>query len=269
VAEAPASRETSEPVAAPEQRTSDERLDIVVGESLLEITGEYTTGWAQLQGREQPEVEHPSEWSARLEGPPRDAVPPDESDALTITSEGGLDWDSWEYGRNTSDFAKQGDGFVINRHELSPEATDVGASGRMDAPHVEKPEPDAPVDDDEAAEEPTAEFTAVAETVARDEDAQPPVLSLPPISEFQMTERDEPESAARLEALKETEPWAIPSEPGVRTGGRLPDEVAAALERIAQRLRRGEIELPATAAAASDEQALSAALAAILKTPER
>jgi hypothetical protein len=269
-AEDPASKEAGEPIAAAERRTSDERLDIVVGESLLELTGEYNTGWGHLQAREKAEVEPESEWDARLEEPSRGASPPDESDELTITSEGGLDWDSWEYGRNTSDFARQGDGFVINRHELSPEATDVGASSRMDGHEIEKrAEPAAHPGEEESVEEPGADFTTVAETVARDEETQPPVLSLPPISEFQMTERDELESAARLEALKEAEPWVMPGEAVVGAGERSPNAVAAALERIAQRLRRGEIVLPPGAATASDEQALSAALAAILKAPER
>ena len=66
-----------------------------------------------------------------------------------------------------------------------------------------------------------------------------------------------------------TEPWVMPAEPDVGAGERSPNAVAAALERIAQRLRRGEIVLPPGAATASDEQALSAALAAILKAPER
>ncbi|HJU90343.1 MAG TPA: hypothetical protein VJ672_13175 [Gemmatimonadaceae bacterium] len=255
-------------------QTSDEPLDIVVGESLLEITGEYPkVGWETLQPSEESEVEPVTDWSSRaqeLDDPP---ASPDEKDALEITSEGGLDWDSWEFGRNTSDFAAQGEGFVINRHELSPEASEMGASHNTFDGH-EPAANDAVAEIDEAAmgDHPEVEFTAVAETVAREEEPHPPVLSLPSISEFQMTtEREETVSSDELEALKEGEPWPVPVMTNERAGAtaHAPQEAADALERIAQRLRRGEIALPSGAATGTDELALAAVLAAIIRTPEQ
>jgi hypothetical protein len=45
--------------------------------------------------------------------------------------------------------------------------------------------------------------------------------------------------------------------------------VADALERIARRIRNGELKLPSDAPSASDENALSAALQALVRAPRR
>ena len=70
----------------------------------------------------------------------------------------------------------------------------------------------------------------------------------------------------QLEALKELEPWALPSM--VPTGD-APRLVAEALERVALRIRAGEVNVPGDASAATDENALSAALQALVRAPRR
>jgi hypothetical protein len=70
---------------------------------------------------------------------------------------------------------------------------------------------------------------------------------------------------AALEALKELEPWALPSAMPADAG----TMVADALERIARRIRNGELKLPSDAPSASDENALSAALQALVRAPRR
>jgi hypothetical protein len=67
-------------------------------------------------------------------------------------------------------------------------------------------------------------------------------------------------SSPSLEALKELEPWASPGEES--TSGS--DEIAGTLERIAARIRSGDLFVPGTLAAASDEAVLAAVLAALL-----
>jgi hypothetical protein len=65
-----------------------------------------------------------------------------------------------------------------------------------------------------------------------------------------------------LEALKELEPWALPgSEPPASNS----DDVASALERIAARIRSGELFVPSALTAASEEAILAAVLAALLQ----
>jgi hypothetical protein len=70
---------------------------------------------------------------------------------------------------------------------------------------------------------------------------------------------------AALEALKELEPWpqsaATPAD-----ASRL---VADALERVARRIRSGELRVPVDAAASTEENALSAALQALVRAPRR
>jgi hypothetical protein len=70
---------------------------------------------------------------------------------------------------------------------------------------------------------------------------------------------------AQLEALKELEPWALPSATPPDAGSM----VADALERIARQIRSGELRMPSDAAASSDENALSAALQALVRAPRR
>ena len=65
-----------------------------------------------------------------------------------------------------------------------------------------------------------------------------------------------------LEALKELEPWALPgSEPAASSA----DDVAGALERIAARVRSGELFVPSALTASSEEAVLAAVLAALLQ----
>ena len=67
-------------------------------------------------------------------------------------------------------------------------------------------------------------------------------------------------SSPSLDALKELEPWASPGEEA--TAGS--DDAAGTLERIAARIRSGDLFVPGTLAAASDEAVLAAVLAALL-----
>lgn len=65
-----------------------------------------------------------------------------------------------------------------------------------------------------------------------------------------------------LDALKELEPWALPgAEPAAATA----DDVAAALERVAARIRSGDLFVPGGSTAATDEAALASVLAALLQ----
>ncbi len=70
---------------------------------------------------------------------------------------------------------------------------------------------------------------------------------------------------AALEALKEMEPWALPSAVVPEAGS----SVADALERVARRIRSGELKMPSDVAASTDENALSAALQALVRSPRR
>jgi hypothetical protein len=73
---------------------------------------------------------------------------------------------------------------------------------------------------------------------------------------------DAPPASASLEALKELEPWALPgAEPSASTA----DDVAAALERVASRVRSGDLFVPGAMAATSEEAVLAAVLAALLQ----
>ena len=64
-----------------------------------------------------------------------------------------------------------------------------------------------------------------------------------------------------LDALKELEPWASP---GAETASGS-DDFASALERIAARIRSGDLFVPGALAAPSDEAVLAAVLAALLQ----
>jgi hypothetical protein len=71
-----------------------------------------------------------------------------------------------------------------------------------------------------------------------------------------------PSAAATLDALKELEPWALPgAEPSVATS----EDVAAALERVAARIRSGDLFVPGASATSADEAVLAAVLAALLQ----
>jgi hypothetical protein len=65
-----------------------------------------------------------------------------------------------------------------------------------------------------------------------------------------------------LEALKELEPWAMP---GAAPSASSAEDVAGALERIAARVRSGDLFVPGALTAASDEAVLAAVLAALLQ----
>lgn len=71
-----------------------------------------------------------------------------------------------------------------------------------------------------------------------------------------------PSSGETLDALKELEPWAMPgSDPSASAS----DDVAAAIERIAARVRSGDLHVPGAPPGASDEAVLAAVLAALLQ----
>ena len=65
-----------------------------------------------------------------------------------------------------------------------------------------------------------------------------------------------------LEALKELEPWAMP---GAGPSASSAEDVAGALERIAARVRSGDLFVQGAMTAASDEAVLAAVLAALLQ----
>jgi hypothetical protein len=73
---------------------------------------------------------------------------------------------------------------------------------------------------------------------------------------------DAPPASASLDALKELEPWALP---GAEPSASSADDVAAALERVALRIRSGDLFVPGAMAAASEEAVLAAILAALLQ----
>ena len=70
-----------------------------------------------------------------------------------------------------------------------------------------------------------------------------------------------PSSGDTLEALKELEPWAISGS----ARGSTSDDVAAAIERIAGRIRSGDLHVPGAPPGTSDEAVLAAVLAALLQ----
>lgn len=67
--------------------------------------------------------------------------------------------------------------------------------------------------------------------------------------------------AETLEALKELEPWALP---GGEAGASASEDLAVALERVAARIRSGDLFVPG-ATAVTDEAALACVLAALLQ----
>lgn len=69
-------------------------------------------------------------------------------------------------------------------------------------------------------------------------------------------------SAESLDALKELEPWASP---GVEPPASTSDDVASTLERLAARVRSGDLFVPSALAATSEEAVLAAVLAALLQ----
>ena len=73
---------------------------------------------------------------------------------------------------------------------------------------------------------------------------------------------DSAPTSGSLEALKELEPWALP---GAEPHASSADDVASALERIAARVRSGELFVPSALTAASEEAVLAAVLAALLQ----
>jgi hypothetical protein len=71
-----------------------------------------------------------------------------------------------------------------------------------------------------------------------------------------------PSSGETLDALKELEPWATP---GSQPPGSGSDDVAAAIERIAARVRSGDLYVPGATPGATDEAVLATVLAALLQ----
>lgn len=69
-----------------------------------------------------------------------------------------------------------------------------------------------------------------------------------------------------LDTLKELEPWALP---GAEPAASSADDVASALERIAARVRSGELFVPSALTASSEEAVLAAVLAALLQRARR
>lgn len=69
-------------------------------------------------------------------------------------------------------------------------------------------------------------------------------------------------TSGNLEALKELEPWALP---GAEPPASSSEDIAGALERIAARVRSGELFVPSALTAASDEAVLATVLAALLQ----
>jgi hypothetical protein len=70
-------------------------------------------------------------------------------------------------------------------------------------------------------------------------------------------------TAATLDALKELEPWALP---GSELSGATSEDIAAALERVAARIRSGDLFVPGAPMAATDEAVLASVLAALLQS---
>ena len=73
---------------------------------------------------------------------------------------------------------------------------------------------------------------------------------------------DRVSASVSLDALKEMEPWALP---GGEPSSSIPDEIAAALERVAARIRSGDLLIPGGSTATTDEAALASVLAALLQ----
>jgi hypothetical protein len=121
--------------------------------------------------------------------------------------------------------------------------------------------PPQPATGIEWLDSPTAESVAApaARTAAPDDDDD--VFGWDPAEE-RAGALDAPPASASLEALKELEPWALPgAEPSASTA----DDVAAALERVASRVRSGDLFVPGAMAATSEEAVLAAVLAALLQ----
>jgi len=105
---------------------------------------------------------------------------------------------------------------------------------------------------------PTPQSTrAVAPHAGRTSAPGPAIRGMPPV---------EVRTPRQLEALKELEPWGMPAPATAVDASHL---VAEALERVASRIRKGEVRVPADASAATDENALSAALQALVRAPRR
>jgi hypothetical protein len=69
-------------------------------------------------------------------------------------------------------------------------------------------------------------------------------------------------ASVTLDALKELEPWALP---GSEPTGATSDDVAAALERVAARIRSGDLFVPGASTGTTEEAALASVLAALLQ----
>lgn len=98
-----------------------------------------------------------------------------------------------------------------------------------------------------------------APSTASQEDSDDPFGWDP--AEERATAFDAPRTPSSLDALKEIEPWALPGAEAPTTG----DDVAAALERIAARIRSGDLLVPGATGSGSDEALLAAVLAALLQ----
>jgi hypothetical protein len=151
---------------------------------------------------------------------------------------------------------------------------------------AEFPEPEAfatsspPLATPDATREATSDVAPYADTVPPPEPHDEALSSRPawvpptvePIAESsellsRYATRPESSEGESLDRLKEIEPWAMPSTAPSATSAE--DAIAAALERIARRVRDGDVALPPEATSATDEAALALTLAALLRTPPK
>lgn len=142
---------------------------------------------------------------------------------------------------------------TAGEHELAMES--VGTEPSIDdQPFEWADDPSTTIAHAQAAAEPEPEHERLPDPLIAD--ISPPWMS-----------RLTPASSQSLEELKESEPWSVTPAMGIDAvdlRASAGDEVAGALERIAARVRDGEIEVP-TGSGLSDEAALSAVLTALLR----
>ena len=123
------------------------------------------------------------------------------------------------------------------------------------------PAPPQPATGIEWLDSPVAESTASSTTSKPSAEDVDDVFGWDPAEE-RVGALDTAPVAETLDALKGLEPWAVPgAEPSASTS----DDVATALERVAARIRSGDLFVPAASTAATDEAVLASVLAALLQ----
>ena len=145
-----------------------------------------------------------------------------------------------------------------NEPAAPPPGAEVGIAWvNPDEPVVAPPQPATGI---EWLDSPAPDATASPTPSAQGEEGDDPFGWDP--AEERAGALDTAPTAGSLESLKELEPWALPgSEPSASS----PDDVASALERVAARVRSGELFVPSALTAASEEAVLAAVLAALLQ----